>query len=70
MEDMSQFKRLAQDVAGRSVDTIFTDQVVFGTISRSGEGQRRVRLRRRKPIFCTRNCSPPSARATACTSKP
>lgn len=34
MEDMSQFQTRCEELAKRSVDTIFTDQVVYGVVSR------------------------------------
>lgn len=34
MEDMSQFRQLCEGLAAESVDTIFTDQVVYGITSR------------------------------------
>lgn len=34
MEDMSQFQTRCEELANGSVDTIFTDQVVYGVVSR------------------------------------
>lgn len=34
MEDMSQFQTRCEELAHGSVDTIFTDQVVYGVVSR------------------------------------
>lgn len=34
MEDMSQFRRRCEALAHESVDTIFTDQVLYGVVSR------------------------------------
>lgn len=34
MEDMLQFQTRCEELANESVDTIFTDQVVYGIVSR------------------------------------
>lgn len=34
MEDMLQFQTRCEELADESVDTIFTDQVVYGIVSR------------------------------------
>lgn len=36
MEDLVQFQTRCEELAEESVDTIFTDQVVYGVVSRQG----------------------------------